>query len=145
MDEEEKEESEPRQRPRRMRSPDRPPRAPSAGTSLPVAGGSNDPPRRAGVGPARARGSTPLLATITPSVHTAFLQWVGSSGKIREPMTWKAWYDAVAKRFSAKTWKAKLSEQGLANLPGARMPMLEVALQAFVDAHPEVVTSSSSA
>lgn len=122
MDEEE-EANEPRPRPRRLCLPDRPPRASSAGTGFPVAGSSNGPPKRAGAGPARECGSTPVPATITPAVHTAFLQWVGSSGKIREPMTWKAWYDAVAKRFSAKTWKSKLAEQGLANLVVASFSM----------------------
>lgn len=136
---------EPRQRPRRLRSPEQAPRASGHGGGLPVAaGGSGDAPGRTEARQARQEKHVPLPSHVKPATHSAFLQWLGTtSGKIHKTLPWGEWCTTVAKRFSAKSWAAKLEERGLTSLPAGRTAMIEQALQTFVNENAEIEEEQS--
>lgn len=103
-----------------------------------AAGSNSDPPVLRDPRPARQEAQVPMPSHVRPATHSAFLQWLGASGKIHKTLPRDEWCATVAKRFSAKNWAAKLSERGVTNLPAARTPMIEKALQTFLNENAEI-------
>lgn len=81
--------------------------------------------------------SLTMPATVTRTLHRAFLAWTGTKGTLKKETKLKDWVSQVGKRHNITRWHELLVERGLARPPHTREALMGAALRHFMTDNPE--------